>query len=197
MLGLANMIAGRGQRVGRALWPEQCLTLPAAITWYSIGVESAGQRTLAGFCVVTKEADMASISIPYGYRNVELAQLVAAENGGVVLEQHPAGFVTVEASPRLHITRAMVHKAYGREVSEAVWRSLVVRRRGVIATLTSAEVELQDDVLETGYLVHLPPDLCLQAEALAQARGQTLRDLVVAALRREVDELSGRGDAES
>lgn len=138
---------------------------------------------------------MAAISIPYGFRNVQLAQLIAAENGGVVLEQHPAGFVTVEASPRLRMTREMAREAYGREVSDATWRSLPVRRRGVIATLSSTEIELQDDVLETGYLVQLPADLCQQAEAVAQARGQALRDLVVAALRRELAEASERAPA--
>jgi hypothetical protein len=131
---------------------------------------------------------VAAISIPYGFRNVQLAQLIAAENGGVVLEQHPAGFVTVEASPRLRITREMAREAYGREVSDATWRSLPVKRRGIIATLSSSEIELQDDVLETGYLVQLPADLCQQAEAVAQARGQALRDLVIAALRRELAE---------
>jgi len=138
---------------------------------------------------------VAAISIPYGFRNVQLAQLIAAENGGVVLEQHPAGFVTVEASPRLRMTREMAREAYGREVSDATWRSLPVRRRGVIATLSSTEIELQDDVLETGYLVQLPADLCQQAEAVAQARGQALRDLVVAALRRELAEASERAPA--
>ena len=129
---------------------------------------------------------MAAISIPYGFRNVQLAELIAAENGGVVLEQHPAGFVTVEASPRLRVTRAMMREAFGREVSDATWRSLPAKRRGVIATLSDAEIEVQDDVLESGYLVQLPAELCREAEVVAQRRGQTLRDLVVGALRREL-----------
>jgi len=130
---------------------------------------------------------VAAISIPYGFRNVQLAQRIAEENGGVVLEQHPAGFVTVEASPRLRITRQMAREAFGRDVSDVTWRGLPAKRRGVIATLSDAEIELQDDVLEAGYLVQLPADVCRQAEALAQGRGQTLRDFVVAALQRELE----------
>ncbi len=134
---------------------------------------------------------MACISIPYGFRNVQLAQLIAAANGGVVLEQHPAGFVTVEASPRLRITREMAREAYGREVSDATWRSLPVKRRGIVATLTDDEIELQDDTLENGYLVQLPRELCRQAEAVARARGQTLSDFIAAAVRDELAVRSG------
>lgn len=127
---------------------------------------------------------MAAISIPYGFRNVQLAQRIAAENGGVALEQHPAGFVTVEASPRLRITRAMAREAFGRDIADATWRGLAAVRRGVIAVLTDAEIEIQDDLLEMGYLLQLPAALGRRAEAAASARGTTLRDYVVAALER-------------
>lgn len=134
---------------------------------------------------------MASISIPYGYRNVKLAERVAAANHGVALEQHPAGFVTVEASPRLRITREMVREAYGRDVTDATWRGLATTRRGVIALLSDSEIEIQDDVLAAGFLVNLPSDLCREAEALAVGRGQSLRDFVVDLLRRELGQATG------
>lgn len=134
---------------------------------------------------------MAAISIPYGFRNVQLAELVAAENGGVVLEQHPAGFVTIEASPRLLIRRETVRRAFGAEVADAAWRSLPARRRGVIATLSSDEIELQDDVLAAGYLLHLPSDLCREAETLAKSSSLTLRDFVIEAIRDKMARMVG------
>ena len=129
---------------------------------------------------------MASISFPYGFRNVQLAERLAAANRGVVLEQHPAGFVTVEATPAVRVSRSLVAEAYGQAVSDATWRSLAARRHGLIALLTDSEFVVQDDVLEAGYLISLPADLVREAEAKARERGTTLQDLVVGAVRREL-----------
>ena len=129
---------------------------------------------------------MASVSLPYGSRNVRLAERLAAANDGAVLEQHPAGYVTVEASPCLRVSRALVEEAFGKAVSDFTWRSLAVRRNGLVAMLTDAEILIQDDLLETGYLVPLPADLAYEAEAWARERGSTLQDLVIGAVRREL-----------
>ena len=129
---------------------------------------------------------MASISLPYGFRNVQLAECLAAANKGVVLEQHPAGFVTVEASPCLRVTRATVALAFGQQVSDQTWRGLAGRRRGFVATLTDSELVLQDNLLDTGYLISLPADLMREAESRAHERGSTLQELVIEAVRREL-----------
>jgi hypothetical protein len=129
---------------------------------------------------------MASISLPYGFRNVQLAERLAAANNGVVLEQHPAGYVTVEASPDLRVTRALVAEVYGQAPSDASWRGLATRRHGLIAMLTDSEFLVRDGVLETGYLVSLPAEMVRAAEAKARERGSTLQELVIDAVRRAI-----------
>ncbi len=129
---------------------------------------------------------MASISLPYGFRNVQLAESLAAANKGVVLQHHPAGFVTVEASPIPRVSRAVVAQAFGQPVSDQTWRGLAGRHHGVVATLTDSELVIQDNLLETGYLISLPADLMHEAEVRARERGSTLQELVVAAVRREL-----------
>ncbi len=129
---------------------------------------------------------MASISLPYGFRNVQLAEQLAAANKGVVLQHHPAGFVTVEASPSLRVSRATVAQAFGQPVSDQTWRALAGRHHGLVATLTDSELVIQDNLLETGYLISLPAELVREAEARARERGSTLQELVVAAVRREL-----------
>ena len=129
---------------------------------------------------------MASISLPYGFRNVQLAEHLAAANKGVVLQHHPAGFVTVEASPSLRVSRATVAQAFGQPVSDQTWRGLASRHHGILATLTDSELVLQDNLLETGYMILLPSDLMREAETRARERGSTLQELVVEAVRREI-----------
>lgn len=129
---------------------------------------------------------MASISLPYGFRNVQLAESLAATNKGVALQHHPAGFVTVEASPCLRVSRAAVAQAFGQPVSDQTWRGLAARRHGFVSMLTDSELVVQDSLLEAGYLMCLPSELGREAEARARERGSTLQDLVIAAVRREL-----------
>ena len=125
---------------------------------------------------------MARVSMAYGLRNVMLAERIAQENQGLVLEQHPPGFVSVEASPRLRITRAMVAQALGREISDQVWRSLFTNRHGILTVFTDQEIVVDDDPVQTGYVLHIPTPLFHQIEAAAGRANVSVRDFILLAI---------------
>ncbi|MBI2940654.1 MAG: hypothetical protein HYY04_09480 [Chloroflexi bacterium] len=131
---------------------------------------------------------MARVSMAYGLRNVLLAEQIAQENGGLALEQHPPGFVSVEASPRLRITREMVQRALGRELSDQSWRNLFTNRRGVLTSFTDQEIVIDDDPVQTGYALHMPTPLFQQIEAAAARANLSVRDLILLAVQRYLGE---------
>lgn len=131
---------------------------------------------------------MARVSMAYGLRNVMLAEQIARENKGIVLEQHPPGFVSVEASPRLRITRELVQHALGRAISDQLWSSLFTNRHGVLTSYTQQEIVVDDDPVQTGYVLHIPTPLFQQIEAAAGRAKLSVRDFIILAMQRYLTE---------
>lgn len=125
---------------------------------------------------------MARVSMAYGLRNVMLAEQIAQANKGIVLQQHPPGFVSVEASPRLRITRELVQQTLGRDISDQAWGSLFTNRHGVLTSYTQQEIIVDDGPVQTGYALHIPTPLFQQIEAAAGRANLSVDDFIILAV---------------
>ena len=88
---------------------------------------------------------MASITIMHSHKNLWAAHAIAKENDGAEVREHdPQGFITIEAPKRLHVVRAIVETAFGKDIEDSAWQSFTLNKRGRLTKATMDEIVIED-----------------------------------------------------